>query len=72
MEYPKLKLPETNQIGLLAEDVETVFPEIVHEDKDGNKMVAYIKLTAVLIEAVKEQQEIIDQLRNRIETLEAK
>jgi len=69
-EYPKLQLPETDQVGLLAEDVEKVLPELVHEDKDGNKLVAYIKLTAVLIEAIKEQQETINELRERIEKIE--
>ncbi|MFH2036653.1 MAG: tail fiber domain-containing protein, partial [Candidatus Zixiibacteriota bacterium] len=53
-EYPRLKLAENDQIGLLAEDVEKVLPEIVHSDKDGNKLVAYSKITPLLIEAIKE------------------
>jgi len=69
-QYPELKLPETDQVGLLAEDVEKVLPEIVHEDGDGNKLVAYIKLTPLLIEAIKEQQETINKLQDRIEKLE--
>ena len=69
-EFPRLKLPENDQVGLLAEDVEKVLPEIVHEDGDGNKLVAYSKITPLLIEAIKEQQEIINRLEKRIEALE--
>jgi len=43
-------------IGLVAQDVEKVFPELVAEDERGYKAIAYSKLTAVLIEAIKEQQ----------------
>jgi len=43
-------------IGLIAQDVEKVFPEFVAEDERGYKAIAYSKLTAVLIEAMKEQQ----------------
>ena len=43
-------------IGLIAQDVEKVFPELVAEDDRGYKAIAYSKLTTVLIEAMKEQQ----------------
>jgi len=43
-------------IGLVAQDVEKVFPELVMENGQGYKGIAYSKLTAVLIEAMKEQQ----------------
>ncbi len=43
-------------IGLIAQEVEQVFPELVTEDANGFKAIAYSRLTAVLIEAIKEQQ----------------
>ena len=43
-------------IGLIAQEVEQVFPELVDEDANGFKAIAYSRLTAVLIEAIKEQQ----------------
>jgi hypothetical protein len=43
-------------VGLIAQDVEKVFPELVMENGQGYKGIAYSKLTAVLIEAIKEQQ----------------
>jgi len=44
-------------IGLVAQEVEKVFPELVVENDAGYKGIAYSKLTAVLIEAMKEQQQ---------------
>jgi hypothetical protein len=69
-QYPELKLPETDQVGLLAEEVEKVLPEIVYEDNDGNKLVAYSKLTPLLIEAIKELKLENEELKKRIEKLE--
>ncbi|HIF81068.1 MAG TPA: tail fiber domain-containing protein [Gammaproteobacteria bacterium] len=43
-------------IGLIAQDVEKVLPQIVSQTEDGYKAIAYQSLTAVLIEAMKEQQ----------------
>ena len=49
-------------IGLIAQDVEKVFPEIVNTDEvTGLKTIEYAKLVAPLIEAVKEQQKMIDE-----------
>lgn len=51
------------EIGVIAQDVEKVLPEIVKTRDNGYKAVDYQKLTAVLIEAVKEQQKQIDELK---------
>jgi len=59
-------------IGVIAQDVESVFPELVVKDSTGMKAVAYDKLTAVLIEAVKELKVENDQLRSRIEAIEGR
>ena len=58
-------------IGLLAQDVETVVPEVVHE-RDGYKHIRYQQLTALLIEAVKEQQALIEGLSARISATEGR
>ncbi|MFP4025427.1 MAG: tail fiber domain-containing protein, partial [Thiohalospira sp.] len=50
------------QIGLIAQDVEKVLPELVSESANGYKTVDYIKLTPVLVEAIKEQQQKIEKL----------
>ncbi len=51
------------QAGVVAQDVEKVFPELVNTDSKGTKSVAYEKLTAPLIEAIREQQEEIEALK---------
>ncbi len=62
-------------IGLVAQEVEKVFPELVAENEQGYKGIAYSKLTAVLIEAIKEQQEAftrdVADLEDAITVLEA-
>ncbi|MBI4470148.1 MAG: hypothetical protein HY650_12585, partial [Acidobacteria bacterium] len=65
-------------IVVIAQEVETVFPELVHtSDTDGYKAVDYSRLPAVLIEAVKELKaghEALkaenEALRTRLEALE--
>ncbi len=73
---------KTNDVGVIAQDVEAVFPQLVHlapfdigSDEEGKatsktgedyKTVNYARLTAVLIEAVKEQQQQIDELKEII------
>lgn len=63
-------LGSSPQIGLLAEDVEAIFPELVTIDYLGYKQVDYERLSAVLVEALKTQQMQLDQLEARIELIE--
>jgi len=74
-----------NDVGVIAQDVEAVLPQLVQlapfdigSDEDGNatsksgeeyKTVNYARLTAVLIEAVKEQQKQIDELKDLVMNL---
>jgi hypothetical protein len=57
--------------GVVAQDVEKVFPEAVITDSSGVKAVDYDALIAPLIEAVKEQQAEIDALTAEVEALKA-
>lgn len=57
-----------HQIGVIAQEVESVIPELVYEN-DGIKSVAYSNMVAVLIEAIKEQQVQINELRDEIKKL---
>jgi hypothetical protein len=61
---------DARHIGVIAQEVEKVLPELISEDKDGRKNMAYGNLTAVLVEAVKEQSEQIEDLKERIKKLE--
>jgi hypothetical protein len=75
-EYPTLSLPQGKQLGFIAENIEKVFPELVKDatsaqiiGKDRKlkqasvsfKAVNYTGLIPVVIEAIKEQQKLIDE-----------
>lgn len=68
-EFKDRNLDDGKQIGLIAEDVEKVLPELVKTDKEGYKALSYEKLTAVLVEAIKDQQKQIDELRAEVARL---
>ena len=61
-----------HDIGVIAQEVEAVLPEIVATRDDGTKVVKYEKLVALLIEAVKEQQRQINQISQALENLAIK
>ena len=52
-----------HQIGLIAQDVNKIIPEVVGKNSDGTFGVSYQHLVAVLIEAIKEQQQEIEELK---------
>jgi hypothetical protein len=55
-------------IGLIAEEVGEVVPEVVEYETNGThaKSVDYARLVALLIEATKEQQETIENLKAQL------
>ncbi|MCF2492743.1 tail fiber domain-containing protein [Dyadobacter chenhuakuii] len=53
---------QTLQTGLIAQEVEQVFPELVSTNKDGFKSVNYIGLVPHLIESVKELKSKTDEI----------
>ena len=59
------------QIGVIAQEVEKVFPELVGTDGRGYKFVRYQKLVAPLIEAVKELNAQNKAMSSRVKDLEA-
>ena len=59
----KQDLYKGHDIGVIAQEVEEVLPEIVETREDGHKAVKYDRMVALLIEAIKEQQKQIDELR---------
>jgi hypothetical protein len=61
---------EKRHVGVVAQEVLKVLPEAVHKDKDGMYSVAYGNLTALLIEALKEERQKCEALEQRLERLE--
>ena len=65
-EFARESFPEGRVTGVIAQEIEKVLPEMVGTRQDGYKGVAYEEIVPVLIEAVKEQQKIIDKQRKEI------
>jgi hypothetical protein len=74
---------DTKQIGVIAQELEEIFPKMISESEDleitedgtkklgtKTKSVKYSVFVPMLVKAVQEQQEIIEDLKKRIETLE--
>ena len=57
-EFPEMGFSTQTQIGLIAQEVEQIYPELVSVDVNGYKAIDYASLTPILLEAIKEQQEI--------------
>lgn len=53
---------EGHDLGVIAQEVQAQYPELVHQREHGYLSVDYVKLTAVLIEAVKELSAKVDEL----------
>jgi len=71
--YFDWKNSNEHSVGLIAQDVEKVFPEAVSTNtENGIKSVDYGKMVAPLIEAVKSQQTEISDLKSQIKELNAK
>ena len=60
---------EGHDVGVIAQEVEKVIPEIVQTRDNGYKAVKYEKIVPLLIESIKEQQEQIDELKKEVEEL---
>jgi len=59
---------DEREVGVIAQEVETVLPEAVSEDEKGYKWVGYSKLTPLLIEAVKELKAENEQLKKQLKS----
>lgn len=69
-EFPDKQFADGLQVGLIAQEVEAIVPEVVTTNADGYKSVDYAKLVPVLIEALKSQQQQRQEDLKRIEKLE--
>ena len=64
-EFRNKHFNDKKQYGVIAQELEQLYPELVHEDKEGYKSVNYIGLIPIMIEGMKEQQKLIEELRKK-------
>ena len=53
-----------NQFGFIAQELQAVLPEVVNENPDGYLGVDYSEMIPILVDAIKEQQKIIENLQS--------
>jgi hypothetical protein len=58
---------QKRSIGVIAQEMLEVMPEVVSQDEQGMYSVAYGNLVGVLVEAMKEQQKQIDELKAQLD-----
>jgi hypothetical protein len=66
VEYDRIDY-EGHELGLIAQEVEKVIPQVIHDSE--YKSIAYTSLIPVLIEAIKEQQQQIEDLKRSVQEL---
>jgi len=69
--FPEKNFNDKRQIGIIAQDIEKIYPELVRTDTEGYKTVDYTKLTPILLEAIKAQQQIIESQKIEMNDLKA-
>jgi hypothetical protein len=55
------------QVGVLAQEVQQIYPQLVHQNEKGELSVNYMGLVPVLIEAIKEQNKKLEDLQKQME-----
>lgn len=71
-EFPKEHFDTATQVGLIAQDVEKIVPEVVTEGPNGYKAIDYAKLVPLLIESIKAQQAMLQKQQEEIDMLKKK
>ncbi|MCF8222117.1 MAG: tail fiber domain-containing protein [Bacteroidales bacterium] len=70
--HPELVVNDRRQIGLIAQEVEDLFPELVQTNGDGYLTVDYTKLPVILLGAIQSQQGLIKDQQERLDDLQEK
>ena len=62
-DFPENNFNDRLQIGFIAQELETVYPELVNTDSKGFKSVDYAKMTPVLVQSIQELEAEIQRLK---------
>lgn len=63
---------QRDNIGISAQEIQKIYPEIVKVEENGFLSVNYIALIPILMEAIKEQQMTIEDLKQKVAKLSSK
>jgi hypothetical protein len=66
-QFPEKFNDTTRQIGIKAQEIKELFPELVSQDSEGFYQVAYDKLSVLAIQSIKEQQKQIQEQQQQIQ-----
>jgi hypothetical protein len=72
VQYNLIERPDRSSMGLIAQEVEELFPELVSTDSRGFKSVNYTSFTALCINQIQKQESELQSLRERLDKLEEK
>ncbi len=64
--FPDKKLPEGDRLGLMADEVEKLFPECIAKDAEGYRYVNYTMMIAPLLETVKQLEKKVNLLEQKL------
>ena len=70
-EFPEKNFDSERQVGLIANEVEKVLPEVVRKDNNGMRHINYAALTPLLLEGIKSLSDRLDRQADEIAELKA-
>lgn len=68
-EFPDYQFASGEQFGFMAQELESVFPELVKIDHNGNKMVNYTQVVPLMLQAIKHLSSNIERLEKKVNDL---
>ena len=68
-EFANMKFESGNQVGVIAQEIMEIAPEVVTQNNNGYYSVDYGKLTPLLIEAIRSQQSMIQNQNTELESM---
>ena len=68
--YSNKGFPGVRQYGVIAQEIQSEFPDLVKNDKDGDLQVNYTQLSTLALQAVKELSILLEKTNERIANLE--
>ncbi len=68
--YPDKEFGSGRQIGMIAQDVEPILPEVVNVDDNGFYAMDYSRMVPLLLEGIKDQQDKIERFEQTVSDLQ--